>query len=230
MHKLRSLLFLAVMILGICLTACSKKHTDRESVSEPATPPTQIQTIEPTAPETPTEKPVQSESSSVQDRPSVNTSQSHTAPKNSEPIPATTDSEQSASEMVPTEQIKVDIDLTKFSSNMLYAEVYNMGMSPEDYKGKIIKLTGEFAHFPKNVDKNGNPTSDEEIYLCIISDAMACCATGIEFIPEKDSSFWTNYPEDGSKITITGLCDIFLDESGWFTIIQLDNATVEQSD
>ena len=230
MRKLRSLLLIAVMILGICLTACSKKHTDRKSVSEPATPPAQIQTVEPTVPVTPTEIPAQSESSGVQDSPSVDTSQSHTAPKISEPIPSTTDSEQSASETVPTERIKVDIDLTKFSSNMLYAEVYNMQMFPEDYKGKIIKLTGEFAHFPKDVDSNGNPTSDEEIYVCIISDAMACCATGIEFIPEKESLFWTNYPEDGSKITITGRCDIFLDESGYFTVIQLDNATVEQSD
>lgn len=230
MRKLHSLLLIAVLILGICLTACSKKHTARASLSEPATLPAQIQTIEPTVPKAPTEMPAQSESSSVQDRPSVDTSQSHTAPKNSEPIPSTTDSEQSASETIPTEQIKVDIDLTRFSANMLYAEVYNMGMSPEDYKDKIIKLTGEFARFPKDVDENGKPTSDEEIFVCIISDAMACCVTGIEFIPEKESSFWTNCPEDGDNITVTGLCDIFLDESGWFTVIQLDNATVEQSD
>lgn len=229
MRKLYRLL-IAVIILGVCLTACSKRHTDRESVFEPATPPAEIQTIEPTIPETSAEMPDQSESSVVQDRPSMDTSPSQTAPKISEPIPSATDEKHSADETAATEQRKVDIDLTRFSPNMLYAEVYNMGMSPEDYKGKIIKLTGEFARFPLTVGENGNPTSDEEIFVCIISDAMACCATGIEFIPQKGSSFWTNYPKEGNKITVTGLCDIFLDESGWFTVIQLDNATVEQSE
>lgn len=229
MRKLHKLSFAAVLILSTCLTACSKK-ADRECVSEPAAPPAQIQRAEPTAPNMLTETPAQSESFSVQDRSSVDTSPSNTAPKNSEPISSATDSERSATQTAPPEQIKVDIDLTGFSANMLYAELYNMGISPEDYKGKIIKLTGEFAHFPKDVDENGNPTSDEEIFVCIISDAMACCATGIEFIPEKGSSFWANYPEEGSKITVTGLCDIFLDESGWFTVIQLNNAAVEESD
>lgn len=220
MHKLPIPSWIAVMILGIFLTACSP-------VPDPETRPAQVRTIEPSAPKTTPETSVQSESSTIQNNPSVDTSPSHTAPKNSEPLPSS-DNGQSASERIAAEQ-KVDIDLTGFSTNMLYAEVYNIEMSPEAYKGKIIKLTGEFARFPKDIDENGNPTSDEEIFVCIISDAMACCATGIEFIPEKESSFWTNYPEDGSKITITGLCDIFLDESGWFTIVQLDNATVQQS-
>lgn len=227
MRKLRSLSWIAVMILSICLTACSKKYTDRAAISESAAPPAKMQTVNPSVPNTPTDIPTQSESPLVQDSPAVPASPSQTSPKNSEPIPSTNNSEQSASETVDPEQIKVDIDLTGFSANMLYAEVYNMGMSPDDYTGKVIRLTGEFARFPKDIDENGNPTSDEEIYVCLISDAMACCATGIGFIPEKDSSFWTSYPEDGDKITVTGLCDIFLDESGWFTVIQLDNATVE---
>lgn len=132
-----------------------------------------------------------------------------------------------ASESNSAEQQSVDIDLTGFSANMLYAEICNMGMSPDDYKGKIIKMTGTFACFPKAVDDRGNPISDEKIFVCLISDAMACCQTGVEFIPEKDSPFWKEYPVDGSKITITGLCDISLDESGWVAIIQLNDAMIE---
>lgn len=124
---------------------------------------------------------------------------------------------------------KVDIDLTGFSPNMLYAEVYNMGVSPKDYIGKVIKITGEFAHFPK-MDRHGNPVSDKEILVCVVSDAMACCAMGLEFIPEEESSFSDNYPNDGAKITVTGVCDIFIDESGYFTIIQLNNAHIELVD
>ncbi len=124
---------------------------------------------------------------------------------------------------------KVDIDLTGFSPNMLYAEVYNMGVSPKDYIGKVIKITGEFAHFPE-LDKDGNPFSDKEILVCIVSDAMACCAMGLEFVPEEGSSFSENYPKDGTKITVTGVCDIFIDKSGFFTVIQLNDAHIEQAD
>lgn len=206
MRKLHRVLLPTVMILGICLTACSKKHTDHKTVSESA----QMQTIEPSQ-NTSSEMTDRSEYDGVPNSLSEDADQSHTVSGNSE-------------------LIEVDIDLTGFNANMLYAEVYNMTMSPKDYNGKMIKLNDEFARFPKDVDENGNPTSDEEIFVCIISDAMACCATGVEFIPEKESSFWTSCPEEGNKITVTGICDIFPDESGWFTVIQLDKAIVEQSE
>lgn len=214
MRKRCRRLFLAVMILVICLTGCSKKRADRSPVSEPATPPILIQAIEPTVSEPPAARPAQAESTKI---PETSTESGQSA----------MDVEAAIDETSTDEQLKVDIDLTQLNSNMLYAEVYHMGISPENYRGKRIKVTGEFAHFPKDMNKDGNLTPGEEIYVCIISDALACCATGIEFIPEKESSFWSNQPEDGSKITITGVCDVFLDEVGWSTVIQLDNATVE---
>ncbi len=230
MPELRSLILAAVIILGVFLTACSKDHTDRAAVPGPASLPASVQPIAPMVPKESKEMPPQPEASPVPKTPSADSSESYAEPEISEPVPSTPSGEASAAEAAPAEQRRIDIDLTGFSPNMLYAEVSNMGLSPEDYKGKIIRLTGEFAHFPKDVDENGNPTSTEEIFVCMISDAMACCASGIEFIPEKESSFWASPPEVGSKITITGLCDIFLDESGWFTVIQLDNAAVEQGD
>lgn len=212
MRNLCCLIVFTVMILGAYLTGCSENYTDHAAAGNL----TQIQPVKPIIPGSSYKVPPKSEASNVPEPPS-------------ESVPSTTDAEPSSSETSLTEQPNVDLDLTKFSANMIYAEIYNMELSPEDYKGKIIKLTGEYVHFPKDVDQNGNPTSEEEVYACMIRDAMACCATGIEFIPEKDSSFWTNAPEDGSEITITGLCDIFLDESGLFTVIQLNNATVKES-
>lgn len=223
MRKFCILILVTVVIWGTYLTACSRNDTHYKTASETA----QMPPIEPGIPTMPDEVP---DSSGISDIPSPNPSESHTEPKDSGTISSSTaGGEQSVTETAPIPQANVDIDLTRFSANVLYAEIYNMGMSPEHYRGKVIKLTGEFAHFPKAVDENGNPTSDEEIYVCMITDALACCAAGIEFIPEKGSSFWSNRPEVGSKITVTGLCDIFLDESGWYTIIQLDNAAVEQS-
>ncbi len=214
MGELYRLMMIAVMIFGVCLVGCSQSHTEYVSAEESVSLPAQLRPMDPIVP----------------DMPSADASESHTEPESAETVPQRIDGKQSETETVPAKQREVDMDFTKFNPNMLYAEVYHMGMSPEDYKGKVIKLSGIFVHFPRNIDKNGNPISDEEVYVCIISDTMACCATGIEFIPEKGSSFWTEYPEEGSKITVTGLCDIFLDESGCFTVIQLDNATVELCD
>ena len=40
---------------------------------------------------------------------------------------------------------KVDVDLTVLSSTMVYAEVFNMMMSPDDYIGRTIRMTGIFT-------------------------------------------------------------------------------------
>ena len=42
-----------------------------------------------------------------------------------------------------TEAKSVDLDLTKLSSTVVYSEVYNMLITPDDYKGKIIKAHAE---------------------------------------------------------------------------------------
>lgn len=39
---------------------------------------------------------------------------------------------------------QIDIDLTKMSSTMVFTEVFNMLMSPEEYTNKTIKAKGNF--------------------------------------------------------------------------------------
>ncbi len=203
----RTSLFLLTLALTLLLSGCGGKEADQKTSVPSVDTPSQTQTPETSLTKENPTSPTQTE---VTDAPTV------CEPENGPPISS-----------IPEEHPKVDIDLTGFSANMLYAEVYNMVMNPNDYKGKVISITGDFVSFPKDVDNNGNPISDEEIFVCLISDAMACCQSGIEFIPEKNSLFWQERPAEGSKITITGMCDIFLDEGGWFTIIQLDNTKIE---
>lgn len=218
MRKSFLLLLTIALPLTILLSGCGGKEADKEVADSSIDTPIQIQPIDP---------PVSSKSEEAQDpeasppKESLAQTEVTGTPEASAPV----NNPPSAS--IPEEHPDVDIDLTGFNANMLYAEVFNMGMNPDDYKGKIIRITGDFACFPKDLDNNGNPISDEEIFVCLISDAMACCQSGVEFIPEKDSPFWQERPTEGSEITITGLCDIFLDESGWFTTIQLDNAKID---
>lgn len=94
----------------------------------------------------------------------------------------------------------VDVDLTKLSSTVVYAEVYNMMSAPEEYIGKTVKMNGSFAIY-QATDGNGNVVSDAIYYACIIEDATACCVQGIEFVLEKAPD---KYPELGTNITVTG--------------------------
>lgn len=89
----------------------------------------------------------------------------------------------------------IDVDLTQMSSTMIYSEVQNMMLKPADYIGKTVKMQGAFS-----VSEIG----ENRYFACIIKDATACCAQGIEFQWAGDHSYPADYPKDGSDITVTG--------------------------
>ncbi len=98
----------------------------------------------------------------------------------------------------------LDIDLTIMSGTMVYSEVYNMMSAPEDYIGKRIRMSGLF-------DVYYDEDSGIYYYACIIQDATACCAQGIEFELEGDYSYPEDYPEIGSEICVEGVFDYYWD-------------------
>ncbi len=89
----------------------------------------------------------------------------------------------------------IDVDLTQMSSTMIYSEVQNMMLKPADYVGKTVRMQGAFS-----VSEIG----ENRYFACIIKDATACCAQGIEFDWAGDHSYPADYPKDGSEITVTG--------------------------
>ena len=98
---------------------------------------------------------------------------------------------------------KVDVDLTVLSSTMVYAEVYNMLYNdPESYLGKTVRARGEFSIYQLVVDGVLQP--DPVAYACIIADAAACCAEGMEFVLKDDLAYPDDYPEPGAEITVIG--------------------------
>lgn len=117
-------------------------------------------------------------------------------------------------ESTTTEAKSVDLDLTELSSTLIYSEVYNMLITPDDYKGKIIKMKGLF-----------NQYTDEEtgkIYnAVVIPDATACCQQGLEF--ELSDKTNPNF-EQGTKITVVGTFDTYSD--GKFLYCYLKNAKI----
>lgn len=109
----------------------------------------------------------------------------------------------------------IDVDLTNKSANMVYAEVYNMMVAPEDYVGKTIKMKGTFAQFH-------DETTDKYYFACIIKDAMACCSQGIEFVLNKKYKFPKDYPKEGDKICVVGVFETY--KEGRETFCTLKNA------
>lgn len=111
----------------------------------------------------------------------------------------------------PSETVKVktsksskgiDVDLTGRNANMVYAEVYNMMVKPEDYIGKTVKMKGKFAQYR-------DEATGKYYFACIISDAMACCSQGIEFVLTKKYKFPKDYPKEGETITVVGVFETY---------------------
>ncbi len=111
----------------------------------------------------------------------------------------------------------IDVDLTVLSSTMVYSEVYNMMSAPEQYIGKTVKMNGPFAYFH-------DEATGSYYFACIIRDATACCAQGIEFVLAGEHQFPDDYPEAGEEICVSGVFDTY--QEGEYTYCTLRNAKI----
>lgn len=93
---------------------------------------------------------------------------------------------------------KVDVDLSVMSATMIYSEVFNMVIMPEEYEEKTLKIKGNFAVYI------GKETG-KRYYSVIIPDATKCCQQGIEFVWAGNHSYPEDFPEIGEEITATGI-------------------------
>ena len=96
----------------------------------------------------------------------------------------------------------LDIDLTAMSGTMVYSIVYDMVWNPGNYVGKTIKMSGIYARY----------TSDDTGTLhhaCVVQDATACCAQGIDFELADGAA----YPEPNTEITVIGTLDTYRNEN-----------------
>ena len=91
----------------------------------------------------------------------------------------------------------VDVDLAGMSSTVVYSEVFNIMMDPETYVGKTLRMDGTLNVFH-------DPNSGEEYFSCVIADATACCAQGIEFVWAGDHVYPEDYPPVDSEIEVSG--------------------------
>ena len=122
-------------------------------------------------------------------------------------------------EQTQTSADGVEVDLTVLSSTMVYSEVYNMLYNdPAHYLGKTVKARGTFSIYQLVTDGVLQP--DPVAYACIIADATACCAEGMEFVPEGDLTYPDDYPELGAEIIVIGEFQSY-EENGmtWYHLV-----------
>lgn len=106
------------------------------------------------------------------------------------------------------------VDLTALSSTMVYAEVFAMMSSPEDYVGKTVKMQGIFSK--GQLYAAGSLNDGGTVFACVIQDATACCAQGIPFELAGDHTYPQDYPELGDTITVVGTFEIHEQEGMQF--------------
>jgi len=98
----------------------------------------------------------------------------------------------------------IDLDLSKMSGTIVYAQILNLLYEPEAYLGKTIRMAGWYNYF--NDEANG-----VVYHACIVPDATACCAQGIEFVRAGEHPWPADYPAIGSDILVTGRLEIYQD-------------------
>lgn len=102
-----------------------------------------------------------------------------------------------------------DMDMSRFSSTMTYAQIYNIFMNPESYVGKTIKLRGRYA--------GDELDTGEKMHFIVFSDEAACCQLNIEFMIYD---YKGEFPEEDTEIMLEGVIDVCNYEGDKFIVLK----------
>ncbi len=117
----------------------------------------------------------------------------------------------------PANRLAVDLDMSGMSGTVVYAQIYNLLSDPAPWLGKILRIAGYYSFFD-------NQEQGVVYHACIIPDATACCAQGIEFVWAGEHNWPDDYPEEGVDITVTGRLEIY--EENGYSYLHLVDAEV----
>ena len=127
------------------------------------------------------------------------------------------------SETEDMEESNIDFDLTAMNSDMVYVTVYQMMVNPAEYEGKTFRMGGQFysAYY--------EPT-DKYYFYCVIQDATACCAQGMEFVWDDGSHIYPDeYPKENDYVVVEGTFETYKEEGDDNLYCRLANANMEFS-
>lgn len=125
------------------------------------------------------------------------------------------------SEKSGNDSVIIDYDLTNMSSDMVYAIVYQMMVDPDAYIGKTFRMEG--MYYAVYYEPTG-----KYYHYCIIQDALACCAQGMEFDWGDGSHVYPDeYPKENTKIVVQGTFETYREDGDDNLYCRLKDATME---
>lgn len=115
----------------------------------------------------------------------------------------------------------VDYDLTSMSSDMVYATVYQMMVDPDAYIGKTLCMDGLYYAAYDEVSK-------KYYHYCLIQDAAACCAQGLEFVWGDGSHVYPDeYPKENEEVRVQGVFETYQEDGDSNLYCRLKDAVLE---
>lgn len=116
----------------------------------------------------------------------------------------------------------VDYDLTTMSKSMVYATVYQLMIDPDSYRGKTFRIMGDY--YASYYEATG-----KYYHYCVIQDATACCAQGLEFVCGDGSRVYPDeYPVENTSIVVQGVFETYTeDDNPQVQYCRLVDATME---
>lgn len=107
----------------------------------------------------------------------------------------------------------IDIDLTVMSATMVYSQVSDIMADPDAYVGKVLKMKGPMTVF--HSEETG-----KYYFGCLIQDATACCAQGIEFELAGEHHYPEDYPPENTEVTVVGVFDTYIEGVGLYCTLR----------
>lgn len=95
----------------------------------------------------------------------------------------------------------LSVDLSKLNDTMAYAQMYEMVSNARQYEGKTVRLLGRYFQLPI-------PAKDRVMHVLVVTDNSLCCEIGMEFVLTGDPVYPDDFPENHSRIDITGMLEI----------------------
>ena len=135
-----------------------------------------------------------------------------------QPVPPQQEATSQTQTSQQTTAAEFDYDLTQMSSTIVYSQITDMTMVPEEYAGKTIKMEGRFEIY-------GDPDKEDPYLGCIVNDATACCSVGLRFVLTDDYTS-ADFPLNGSDNNITGVFETYEYQGCTFGEVQNAQMTV----
>lgn len=102
----------------------------------------------------------------------------------------------------PTESAAQEpqVDLSRLSDTMAYAEFFYVASQPENYRGKTMRIRGEYQTlYAESIQKT--------MHWLVLTDQAACCSVALTLeLPEGSQ---IQFPENGANMELVGLVDYY---------------------